>query len=155
MAINAVCIFMGNLIGSVIFLQQQNLDGVVHVSGEIRNLSPGEHGFHIHKFGDLRNGCLNASSHFNPFNKDHGAPEDEERHVGDFGNVIVKSDGVVTLNNEFKNVDLQGQYSVIGRSFVVHSGRDDLGKGGDEESKKTGNAGSRVDCCVIGLVESD
>lgn len=32
------------------------------------------------------------------------------------------------------------------RTIVVHSGTDDLGKGGHAESKKTGNAGTRPAC---------
>jgi len=46
---------------------------------------------------------------------------------------------------------LYGEHSVIGRSFVVHADEDDLGDGGHELSKTTGNAGARLACGVIGL----
>ena len=48
-------------------------------------------------------------------------------------------------------VKLKGKYSVIGRSIVIHSKEDDLGKGNNKESLITGNSGSRLDCAVIGI----
>ena len=32
----------------------------------------------------------------------------------------------------------------------MHEKADDLGQGGDDESKKTGKAGTRLACCVLG-----
>ena len=42
-----------------------------------------------------------------------------------------------------------GRVSFAGRSLVLHALPDDLGKGGDEGSVKTGNAGSRLACCTL------
>ena len=46
---------------------------------------------------------------------------------------------------------ITGDRSIIGRTMVIHADVDDLGKGGHELSKSTGNAGGRLACGVIGL----
>merc|ERR1712071_92348 len=132
---------------------EQKGDEPVHVTGEIKGLKKGEHGFHIHEYGDYTNGCTSAGSHFNPFGKNHGAPVDLERHVGDLGNVTAGDDGIAKIDLTDKLVKLNGPQSVIGRAFVVHADVDDLGKGGHELSLKTGNVGGRLACGVIGIAK--
>ncbi|AQL06659.1 superoxide dismutase [Cu-Zn] 4A isoform X2 [Zea mays] len=89
--------------------------------------------------------------HYNPASKEHGAPEDENRHAGDLGNVTAGADGVANINVTDSQIPLTGPNSIIGRAVVVHADPDDLGKGGHELSKSTGNAGGRVACGIIGL----
>jgi len=110
-----------------------------------------ERGMHVHQFGDNTNGCTSAGPHFNPFSKTHGAPSDEERHVGDLGNFTTDGQGNAKGSVTDSQIKLIGPYSVIGRTVVVHAGTDDLGQGGHQDSKTTGNAGGRPACGVIGI----
>lgn len=61
------------------------------------------------------------------------------------------SNGMVMLNMWDSMVALNGDNSIVGRSFVIHEKRDDLGKGGNAESLKTGNAGARIACGIVGI----
>jgi len=136
--------------GTVTF-EQKVLGGPVHVTGSIKNMDANaQRGFHIHQTGDLSGGCLSAGPHFNPFSRTHGSPEDKNRHVGDLGNIATDKSGVATLDFEDTMISLNGPLSIIGRSVVVHAGTDDLGRGNNDESLKTGNAGGRAACGVIG-----
>eukprot|EP00243_Klebsormidium_subtile_P014214 TRINITY_DN999_c0_g1_i2.p1 TRINITY_DN999_c0_g1~~TRINITY_DN999_c0_g1_i2.p1 ORF type:complete len:156 (-),score=38.28 TRINITY_DN999_c0_g1_i2:730-1197(-) len=152
MVLKAVAVLQGqsDVAGTVTFTQDG--DGPTHVEGQIKGLKPGPHGFHIHQLGDTTNGCMSTGPHFNPTNKTHGAPGDEERHVGDLGNVIAGDDGVASLKLDDIQIPLTGPNSIIGRAVVVHADVDDLGKGGHELSKTTGNAGGRLACGVVGLM---
>ena len=120
---------------------------------EIRGLYNGLHGFHIHEYGDLTDGCTSACAHFNPDNETHGGLDTETRHMGDLGNI--SSEDRVSKGSLFlpqAKLD-SSKYGVLGRMVIVHADEDDLGQGGDEESLKTGNAGKRLACGVIGLAE--
>jgi Cu-Zn family superoxide dismutase len=83
--------------------------------------------------------------------KHHGAPSDTERHVGDLGNIEAGTKGVASINIWDRLISLHGPHSIIGRAIVVRNGTDDLGRGGTDESRTTGSAGSRVACGVIGI----
>lgn len=123
----------------------------------------GNHGFHVHEKGSTDNKCLAAGPHYNPFNKTHGAPHDTERHVGDLGNILSDDAGNANVHVVDSIALLNGQYSIMNRSIVIHKQADgnlfnvtrfftpfsDLGAGGKNDSKTTGSAGARVMCGII------
>lgn len=123
------------------------------IRASIKGLAKGKHGFHIHEFGNLKEGCQSCGAHYNPYGKTHGGNIDEERHVGDLGNI--ESDGVndSTLEIVDKLIKLNGENNVLGRSVVIHKDEDDLGRGGFNDSKTTGHAGARIACGIIALSE--
>ncbi|CAL8090706.1 unnamed protein product [Orchesella dallaii] len=136
----------------VLLLEQENAAAPVKITGTITNLTPGNHGFHVHESGNVTGGCGATGGHYNPHGKDHGAPMDSDRHIGDLGNIIADADGRAVIDITDKLISLTGMESIVGRAFVVHDGTDDLGKGGDDGSKKTGNAGGRRVCGIIGTI---
>jgi len=146
--------------GTVKLVQTEGKHTVItyHITG----LSPGKHGFHIHEKADFTDGCNSAGPHYNPFGKQHGGPSGTNRHVGDLGNVEADANGVAKGKLVDELVQLEGMYSVIGRSIMVHEDEDDLGMGDNSQpnpplngkcSKVTGNAGKRLACGAIVQLE--
>ena len=140
---------MNNIKGIVKFKSYNNK---CTINYKIKNLSNGKHGFHVNKHEDLSQGCTSGCEHFNPDNHEHGGPHSKIRHAGDLGNIISsnkESFGSITVNNLSCNP--KSKCSIVGRMIIIHEDPDDLGKGDNEESKKTGNAGKRLACGIIGI----
>jgi Cu-Zn family superoxide dismutase len=148
--------------GTVTFTQKDA--ETIEVKYKITGLAPGQHGFHIHEKADFSNGCASAGPHYNPFKGVHGGQDDihPNRHVGDLGNIEAGADGVAEGTKEDKYIKLFGEYTVVGRSMMVHADEDDLGTGPLEgwpdvppppapaqHTKTTGNAGGRIGCGII------
>lgn len=139
----AVAIFKTDIEGEVVVSNYR--DGV-KIKAHFTKLSPGKHGFHIHKAGDLRGeGCMGLCEHYDIGNNNHGGYEKGERHTGDLGNIEVNQ------NKEYyiKGITVEDLW---GRSIIVHADEDDLGKGGFEDSKITGHSGARIGCAIFGRV---
>jgi superoxide dismutase, Cu-Zn family len=113
------------------------------------DLPAGEHGFHIHRAGDLRGeGCAGACEHFHrgPPSRHGGAPGKNHfapRHTGDLGNIVAKKRYTFFLHR-VSITDL------LGRSAIVHADPDDLGLGDFPDSATTGHSGARIGCAIFG-----
>jgi Cu-Zn family superoxide dismutase len=120
-------------------------DDTVLVIGLVSGLTPGKHGFHVHVNGncDSPDG-MSAGGHYAPYGGHHGAPDGEDHHLGDFGNIVAGPDGVAEVKIEIHGVSLAliGLNSIIDRSIVIHASEDDF-------SDPAGNSGARLGCGVI------
>ncbi len=128
--------------GSVTFSEAEN---GVQIQGSFSGLEPGNHGFHIHEYGDCTaDDGTTAGGHFNPTGNNHGSPSDTDRHMGDLGNIEANEDGEASVNYVDQTVTLD---QILGRGIIIHAGEDDL------KSQPTGAAGGRVACGVIGVAQ--
>jgi len=145
----AVCVLLpvgdSEVSGVLMFEQQGNS---VKVTGKVKGLEPGDHGFHVHQFGDLTDmeTGKSAGGHMDVGEHMHGKPSDKNRHTGDLGNITADENGVAEVEMTDKVIALNGVNSIVGRGFIVHAKPDDFGQ-------PTGNAGARVAIGVIGVAQ--
>jgi Cu-Zn family superoxide dismutase len=149
--------------GYVLF-NQFSEDKPVSITVYLDGLVDGKHGFHIHEKcltkemleSDQLNCCDKLGGHFNvgekwsnsnPLGTQHG------EHTGDLCMNIDVEDGLADSIFWDDQISLYpGDNCIVGRSLVIHENEDDLGEGMysddemEEESKMTGNAGSRIAC---------
>lgn len=139
----------GNDISGIVRFSRE-ADGV-RVHAEVEGLNAESlHGFHIHEFGDCTSSDgTSAGGHFNPHDREHGAPTDQARHVGDLGNLPADENGVAEVNYVDEKLSFDGADSILGRGLIVHAEEDDL------VSQPVGDAGARLGCAVIGVAQTD
>jgi len=148
----SIAVFNDSIRGTVKFSEDLTNNRVkidLNISGLIPNSL---HGFHVHEAGDLTDKCTSMCSHFNPYGNTHGCPGMSKRHVGDLGNIKTNNKGEAIYTFYDDVIKLRGsECNIIGRGLIIHADEDDCGKGGNAESLKTGNAGKRIACAVIGF----
>lgn len=136
----------GNKVKGVVRFTQQG--DSVKVVATIEGLNPGQkHAMHIHANGDCSApDATSAGGHYNPDNHPHGLPEKDQRHAGDLGNVQADFSGKAKYEVTVKNITIMGgKNPIAGRGVIVHAKPDDGGQ-------PVGNAGDRIACGVVGVI---
>ena len=129
--------------------------GRTRVRAEVSGLAPGFHGFHVHEGSECAGDFTSAGGHLNPTASGHGA------HVGDMPVLHADRDGRARASfvTDHFTVD-----DVVGRTVMVHAGRDNLANiperyrssaegappaGPDAMTLATGDSGGRVACGAV------
>ncbi|HXG45868.1 MAG TPA: superoxide dismutase family protein [Gemmatimonadales bacterium] len=132
----------GTTIGEVRLARERS---AVRLTLEVRGLSPGLHGFHVHQVGRcLPPDFASAGPHDNPTGKQHGRRNPAGPHRGDLANLVVDASGlgraVVTLPGASP-----APPGSPGLALVIHAEPD------DEVTDPAGNAGRRIACAELPL----
>jgi Cu-Zn family superoxide dismutase len=137
-------------VGTVVFEQRE---GYVYVAANVEQLTPGFHGFHVHRVGlceDTDKGPFRKTSgHWNPTDEPHG------RHAGDFPNLLAMEDGTATLAFTTDRFTVAELFDEDGSSLSIYDREDNMANiplrygGPDEGTLEAGDAGERVACGII------
>jgi len=135
----------GKEVGTIILTQTKT---GVRLRITLKDLPPGDHGFHIHAVGKCEPPFASAGPHFNPEMRKHGLRSREGHHAGDMRNLRVPASGKVSLTVMSADVTLEkGKANSLfqdgGTAIVIHANKD------DEMTDPAGNAGDRIACGVI------
>jgi Cu-Zn family superoxide dismutase len=133
--------------GTVVFTPA---DRGLRIATRAEGLTPGEHGYHIHLYGDCTAvDGTSAGTHFNLEGSSLNPPEDIDRITGDLGDLQAGDDGVARHEAVIENASLAGPKSIVGRAVIVHE------KPNDPSQPPIGAAGARQACGVIGVANPE
>jgi superoxide dismutase, Cu-Zn family len=138
---------IGKSVGTITI--RPDKDGVVLVP-KLKDLPPGEHGFHLHEKGSCEPGmkdgkkaaAVAAGGHFDPAaTKAHKGPEGGG-HKGDLPKLTVAQNGAATQKMEVKGLGLDDFH---GKTLMIHAGGDNY----SDAPKPLGGGGDRIACGVV------
>jgi superoxide dismutase, Cu-Zn family len=138
---------IGKSIGTI--RAEDSRDGLVMITN-LRDLSPGGHGFHVHEHGSCdskeRDGKmiagLAAGGHYDPRESGKHFGPKGQGHLGDLPVLIADGNGNAKMKisaSRLKVADLRG------RSLVIHDGGDNY----SDDPKPLGGEGPRFACGVV------
>ncbi len=138
---------VGKPIGTIVI--QPSKDGVTLVT-KLKDLPPGEHGFHLHEKGSCepadkdgkKTAAAAAGGHFDPAaSKAHKGPGGGG-HKGDLPKLVVSSKGEASQKLEVRGV---GVDDFKGKTLMIHAGGDNY----SDAPKPLGGGGDRIACGVV------
>ncbi len=112
------------------------------LSPNLKGLTPGVHGFHVHQHPSCDHGSMDAGAHLDPSNTGkHLGPYNDKGHLGDLPALTVNSDGVANLPvvaPRLKTADIKEH------ALMIHVGGDNY-----SDNPKLGGGGDRFACGVV------
>lgn len=138
-------------------------DGTMVVRIDANGLTPGFHGFHVHAIGKCEADSpdpadpTNTGDFLSSGGHLPGDGAEHPDHAGDLPVLQVGEDGTGTLTTRTDRLTRELLFDDDGSAVVVHDGADNYANiptryasaGADDETKKAGDAGSRVLCGVV------
>lgn len=121
----------------------------VKFAPNLHNLSPGEHGFHIHENpscqpgekGGVKLAALAAGGHYDPDNTGRHEGPEGYGHKGDLPRLVVDKKGYALTAVRAPRLTLN---DLKGRSLMIHAGGDNY-----SDNPPMGGGGARIACGVI------
>ncbi|MGB0360001.1 MAG: superoxide dismutase [Cu-Zn] SodC [Endozoicomonas sp.] len=115
----------------------------------LHDLSPGEHGFHIHENPSCEPGvkdgkrvaALDAGSHYDPEGTGHHGGPQGNGHLGDLPTLIVNQFGVADIPFVVPRLSMK---DLKLRSLIIHAGSDNY-----SDNPPLGGGGARIACGII------
>ena len=138
---------VGASIGTIT-LQQGS--GGVTFTPDLKGLKPGQHGIHVHEFGNCaakeKDGKMSAGEmaggHYDPKKLHNHAGPNGKGHAGDLPALRVDAKGEATGALGTSQVMLKDLH---GKSIVIHEGGDNY----SDQPKPNGGGGERIACGVV------
>jgi len=138
----------GSNISGIIYFNDNN--GSIDVIASVNELSIGNHGFHIHTYGDLSSSKgLSTGDIFDPLKTGRENTDATKRQLGNLGNIYSPENKIAKYNQTIFSLSINGINSILGRAIVIHEHEDDL------SSKPCGNAGEIIAAGIIGISNTE
>ena len=127
-------------IGQITFKNKNN--GLLILT-DLKNLSPGKHGFHLHQHPSCKKQGMAAGDHYDP--------HDTKRHLGPYHSGHKGDLPVLTANKQGESKQTLfaphlHEKELLGHAIMIHAGGDNYA----DHPKPLGGGGKRIACGVVG-----